>query len=236
MARRGVNVVLAARRREQLERVAAECAALGVTARAIPTDVSRREECRRLIDGAGQVDILINNAGFGIFDTVAEAKIEDWQEMMATNFFGAVHTTQAVLPQMLARGDGSIVNVSSIAGLMGYERMTGYCASKFALTGFTEGLRDEVLAKGVRVALVCPGTTDTEFFVRAEKKKIPAASRLALAVSPARVARVICNAAESGRYRKIMPLMASTLIRLKELTPRTAHALIRSVSRVLESR
>ncbi len=155
---------------------------------------------------------------------------------MNTNYFGAVHCTQAVLPQMLERGEGTIVNVSSITGIMGFARMGGYCATKFALIGFTEALRNEVMARGVRVALVCPGTTDTEFFVKAERGMMPAASRLMLAVKPERVARAICNAAEDGRYRRILPLLAMTYMRIKELFPRFAHLLMRRVSALLERR
>jgi len=132
---------------------------------------------------------------------------------------------------MLARGHGTIVNVASIAGIMGYARMGGYCATKFAIIGFTEALRDEVLGRGVRVALVCPGTTNTDFFVKAERGKMPGASRLILAVSPERVARAICAAAEDGRYRRIVPFAAAAYMRFKELLPRTAHFFMRVVSR-----
>jgi short-subunit dehydrogenase len=234
MARRGANVVLAARRAELLEKVAAECRALGVTAVAIPTDVTEPEECRRLIEAAGDVDVLVNNAGFAIFDSIADAHAEELRAMMDTNYFGAVNCTQAVLPRMLARGTGTIVNVASITGIMGFARMGGYCATKFALIGMTEALRDEVLDKGVRVALVCPGTTETEFFVKAERGKMPGASRLILASTAERVARAVCNAAEDGAYRRILPLFAAIFMRLKELFPRFAHLLMRRVSPLFE--
>src|SRR5687767_11402604 len=136
LARRGANVVLAARRRERLDVLAAECAAMGVSAKAVTTDVTRQEDCVRLIETAGAVDILINNAGFAVLDPLEHAKLEVWHEMMETNFFGVVHCTQAVLPQMLERRRGTIVNVSSIAGIMGYAHMSGYSASKFAVVGF----------------------------------------------------------------------------------------------------
>ncbi|HVR40329.1 MAG TPA: SDR family NAD(P)-dependent oxidoreductase [Thermoanaerobaculia bacterium] len=233
-ARRGANVVLAARRGELLETVAAECRALGVDAKAVVTDVTKADDCRRLIESAGMVDVLINNAGFAIFDSIAEAKVDELHSMMDTNYFGALHCTQAVLPQMLARGRGAIVNVSSITGIMGFARMGGYCATKFAMIGFTEALRDEVLGRGVRVALVCPGTTNTEFFVKAERGKMPGASRLILAVKPEKVARAICNAAEDGKYRRILPLFAAIYMRLKEFFPRFAHLLMRRVSALLE--
>lgn len=234
MARRGAHVVLAARRAEPLEQVAAACRALGVRATAVATDVTKPEQCARLIAAAGEVDVLVNNAGFAVFDAVAEANVEDLQSMMETNYFGMVHCTQAVLPSMLQRGGGTIVNVASITGIMGFARMGGYCATKFAVIGFTEALRDEVLGRGVRVALVCPGTTDTEFFVTAERDKMPGASRLMPAVSPDQVARRVCDAAEDGRYRRILPLMARIFMRLKELSPRTAHVLMRRVSALFE--
>jgi short-subunit dehydrogenase len=119
---------------------------------------------------------------------------------------------------------------------MGYARMGGYCATKFAVIGFTESLRDEVLGRGVRVALVCPGTTETEFFVTAERGKMPGASRLILAVSPERVARAICDAAEDGRYRRILPVFAAVYMRMKEVFPRLAHFLMRRVSSLMERR
>ena len=236
LARRGANVVLAARRTERLEEVATACRALGVRAIAIATDVTKPEDCRNLIEAAGQVDVLINNAGFAVFGAIAESDANVLRDMMETNYFGTLHCTQAVLPQMLARREGTIVNVASIAGLMGYARMGGYCATKFALVGFTEALRDEVLGSGVKVALVCPGTTDTEFFVRAEKTQMPGAARLMPAVGAERVARAVCDAAEDGRYRRILPFLATTYMRLKEVFPRFAHALFRRTSALLERR
>ncbi len=233
-AMRGANLVLAARRRELLEGVAGQCRQAGVQCTTFVADVSDREQCRRLMEAAGHVDILVNNAGFGIFDTIAEAKPDDLQQMMQTNYFGAVWCTQAVLPSMLARGDGTIVNVASIAGLMGYERMGGYCATKFAMIGLTEALRDEVIGRGVRVTMVCPGTVETHFFERAERGKMPCASRLSLPLTPERVARAICDSAEDGRYQRILPFTAAIYMRMKELFPRTAHFFMRRVSAALE--
>jgi len=234
MARRGANVVLAARRAERLETVAAECRALGVTALAVPTDVTKPGECLRLIEAAGEVDVLVNNAGFAILDSIADASPEDLRAMMDTNYFGAVNCTQAVLPQMLARGEGTIVTVASICGIMGFARMGGYCATKFALIGMIEALRNEVLDKGVRVALVCPSTTETEFFVRAEREMMPAASRLVGSSSAERVARAVCKAAADGRYRRIIPFPNLIYMRFKELFPRFAHLLMRRASALLE--
>ena len=236
-ARRGARLVLAARRPEQLEATAAECREAGANAIAFQTDVARVEDCRRLIEHAtkefGRVDILINNAGYAIFDDIADASVDDLQSMMQTNYFGVVHCTQAVLTQMLERGSGAIVNVASIAGIMGFAGMGGYCASKFAIVGFTEALRDEVLARGVAVSLVCPGTTKTNFFITAEKGKMPAASRLILGISPDRVARAIVRATRTGTPRIIVPAAAAAYMKMKEITPRPAHFFMRNVSQLI---
>jgi len=236
LARRGANVVVAARRSDRLGEVARACEAFGVTATAVETDVDSRDSCNALIAAAGHVDVLVNNAGFAVFESIADANPDDFEVMMRTNYLGAVWCTKAVLPQMLERGDGTIVNVASIAGIMGYARMGSYCATKFALIGFSEALRDEVIGRGLKVAMVCPGTTETEFFVKAERGKMPGASRLIVGVKPERVARAIADAAEDGRYRRIVPLAAAIYMRLKETFPRFAHLLMRSVSSTMERR
>lgn len=227
-------MILAARRTDFLEQTAVECRALGVDASVQETDVGDPAQCERLIAFAGEFDVLVNNAGFAIFDAIADASRDDLHAMMETNYFGMVNCTQAALPEMLARRRGSIVNVASIAGVMGFAHMGGYCASKFATIGFTESLRNEVISSGLRVALVCPGTTKTDFFVTAEKQKMPAASRLLRTVSPEEVARAICDAAVDGRYRRILPFSAAAYMRLKELFPRFAHLVMRRVSSLME--
>ena len=231
---RGARLVIAARRRDLLEEVARDCRARGAECHTIVADVSKREDCIRLVQEAGRVDVLVNNAGFAVFDSIGSAKPEDLEAMMQTNYFGTVWCSQAVLPQMVERHSGTIVNVASIAGMMGYARMGGYCATKFAMIGFSETLRDEVIDQGVRVAMICPGTTETSFFEKAERGKMPAASRLILAVKPEKVADAIVASAADGRYRRIIPFSAGLFMRLKEHFPRFAHAIFRRASALLE--
>jgi len=237
LALQGCNLALAARRLDRLEEVAAECRARGVRCVSIQTDVRRRDECFRFVESAtaelGPPDILVNNAGYAILDPITSASPAEAEDMMATNYFGALNCTQAVLPSMLERGSGAIVNVASIVGLMGYEAMSTYGATKGALIVFTEAIRNEVIDRGVRVSMVCPATTDTEFFVTAFKGKMPGASRLLLAIPPDRVARAIVRAIRGGRYRVIVPWTAGIYIRFKEIMPVTAHWLFRVVSRLI---
>lgn len=238
LAREGARVVLAARRRSELEQTARACEDAGARTLIVECDVSDREQCLRLIREAeawGEVDVLVNNAGFAIFDTIHAASPEHLRSMMDTNYFGAVWCTQAVLPGMIARRRGAIVNVASITGIMGFAGMGGYAASKFAMIGLTESLRNEVLASNITVSAVCPGTTRTDFFQVAEKGKMPAASRLLLAIPPERVARSVLRAIRTGRARIIVPAGAALFMRLKEMMPGLAHMLMRNVSKMIGS-
>ena len=238
LARAGCRLAIAARRQDRLDEVAVRCRELGAECVAVRTDVRSREDCVELVRRAtaelGPPDILVNNAGFAIFDTIADASPDDIRSMLDTNYFGAVSCTQAVLPGMIERGRGSIVNVASIVGIMGFAGMGAYCATKFALLGFTEALRDEVIDRGIRVSAVCPGTTDTEFFVTAQKGKLPAAQRLILAVPAERVARATLRAIRGGGARIIVPWTAGLFMRLKEILPGPAHWLMRTVSALIE--
>jgi uncharacterized protein len=238
-AKRGVRVTLAARSRGPLEEVASACRGFGHPAEVITADVSKADDCAALIERAeaiAPIDVLVNNAGIGRFDPVVSAKNEDFEAMMQTNFFGTVYTTRAVLPHMLQRRGGSIVNVASIAGIMGFAGMSGYCASKFAIIGFTESLRNEVQGAGIKVSLVCPATTETNFFDTAEKDKMPGASRLMRSLDSDAVAKAIVRSARTGKARIMLPIEAHTYMRMKELFPRLAHSLMRNVSAMIERR
>jgi len=237
LASRGADVIVVARRTEPLETLQKEIEELGQRCHVITADLSSEPGCNQAASEGleiGRIDILVNNAGFAIFDDVATARNEDLELMMMTNYFGALRMSRALLPPMIARGNGAIVNVASIAGMMGFFRMGGYCASKFALVGLSESMRNEVYRSGVRVSLVCPGTVETEFFQLAEKGKMPAASRLVLAIPPQRVAKAIVRAVERGSYRIVVPWSAAVFMKFKELFPRTAHFMMRNVSAAIE--
>lgn len=110
------------------------------------------------------VDVLINNAGLGYFGKCDELPLDQWHEMFSTNVNGIFYFTRLVLPGMKAQGLGHIVNIASTAGLEGYQQTSGYCATKFAVRGFSDALYKEVRDHGVKVTCVYPGSTKTEFF------------------------------------------------------------------------
>lgn len=134
---------------------------------ALPADLTSPEDRKSLVEGAirlmGRIDCLINNAGMGIFGRADEIKEEDFRYVMELNLLAPYLLTQAVLPDMVARKSGQIINISSVAGLNGFKGGGAYAASKFALNGFTESLREDVKEFGIAVTAVCPGGVRTEF-------------------------------------------------------------------------
>lgn len=133
----------------------------------IPMDVTDEESVRQgvatVLARAGRLDVVVNNAGFGFGGAVEDTSIDEAKEMFETNFFGMLRVCQAVLPHMRERREGTIVNVSSLAGLIAQPFVGLYCATKFAMEGATEALRMEVRPFGIHVVLIEPGDTRTAF-------------------------------------------------------------------------
>lgn len=134
---------------------------------ALRADVRRYEEVEHALSAVVErfdgIDILINNAGVGIFARVAEMSRKDWYQVIDTNLTGVFHCCHAALPHLRARGGGWIINVSSLASTNAFPEAAAYCASKAGLNAFSEALMQEVRHDGVRVAYVMPGSVQTEF-------------------------------------------------------------------------
>jgi len=124
-----------------------------------------------ILEKHNAVDILINNAGLGYFGLCEELSLDQWHEMFSTNVNGIFYFTRGVLPGMKKQGEGHIINISSIAGLEGYQQVSGYCATKFAVRGFSDALYKEVRDFGVKVTCVYPGSVKTDFFRHNENIK-----------------------------------------------------------------
>lgn len=170
LASGGVCVVIASRREEILRRAAAEINSQCGSERVLSykcdlTDAGQADSLIQWVIGEfGSIDILINNSGLAVPEVAAEITDEGWDTVLDTNLKGAMRLTRAVLPHMLSRDFGDIVNVSSQAGKHGYADVPSYCASKFGLLGFAEAVRDDVRKHGanVRVFNFCPGLVDVE--------------------------------------------------------------------------
>ncbi|MCS6816676.1 MAG: SDR family NAD(P)-dependent oxidoreductase [Blastocatellia bacterium] len=167
LAREGAVVVLAARRRERLERLAEEIAASGGHALAIPTDITVEADRRRLVERTmetyGRVDALVNNAGYGQRGPIECVPIEAIRQNFETNLFALIALTQLVIPILRTQGRGRIVNVSSVAGRIARPFSAVYDATKHALEAISDGLRGELAPFGIHVIVIEPGFIQTEF-------------------------------------------------------------------------
>ena len=160
--RYGAKLALAARSLDKMEALAIDLNDDGSRILCLKTDVSVEADCRRLIDETvrrfGKIDILINNAGISMRAPFKDAELDVLKRLMDVNFWGTVYCTKYALPY-LQQSKGSLVGISSVAGIHGLPGRTGYSASKFAMTGFLETIRVENLKKGLHVMVACPGFT-----------------------------------------------------------------------------
>jgi len=203
-ARRGAAVVLAARRHAALHEVAEECVEAGGRAMVVPTDVRDQEQMNRLagraLDAFGGIDIWVNNAGVIAFGRFEETPQDVFEEIMRTNFFGTANGCRAVLPHFLDRGEGTIVNVSSMASTVGQRYTAAYVASKFAVRGFSETLRQELVEEpGIHVCNVMPGPIDTPLWQHAANYTGRAVKPLDPLYPPEQVAAAIVALAEKPK-------------------------------------
>lgn len=161
-AKRGANIVISGRNKENLEHAADELRKTGAQILAVSGDVSIENDCKLLIEKTiekfGSIDILINNAGISMRALFKELQLDVLRKVMDINFWGTVYCTKYALPYLL-KTKGSVVGISSIAGYNGLPGRTGYSASKFAMQGFLDALRIENLKTGLHILVACPGYT-----------------------------------------------------------------------------
>lgn len=220
-AKNGANLVLLARRKEKLDQLAQELEQYNTQVFPISCDISDKSQVRsmshKVLEKFGKIDILVNNAGFAIYGTVSEISIEDIESQMQTNYLGMVYCTKNFLPVLLEQNSGHIVNVASVAASFGLPGIASYCASKFAMLGFSEGLQHELHGTGVGVTVVSPIMVRTEFFDNASFEKMPKYSPTSLNAKT--VAKAIFRAADSSRLEIIVPAVVRGAVWLKHTIP-----------------
>jgi len=168
LVREGVSVCISARHQREIDKAVTELneSKDGRTI-GLVCDVRAHDQVKALIDHAvkelGGLDILINNAGVGVFATVEQTSVEDFRAVLETNLFGVFYCCHEAIPRMKERGGGYIINISSLAGANPHPRMAAYNASKFGLNGFSEALMQEVRHDNIKVSYIMPGSVNTEF-------------------------------------------------------------------------
>ncbi len=171
LAKQGTKLILSSRREEALQRVKANCEAESSMIQIVPLDLAETESLPKKVQGAtnfwGKIDFLFNNGGMSQRSLAAETDLEVIRKVMEVNFFGTVVLTKEVLPVMIERNEGQIVVTSSVMGKFGTRYRSTYAASKHALHGWFDSLRQEVYDKNIQVTLVCPGFIKTDITVNA---------------------------------------------------------------------
>jgi short-subunit dehydrogenase len=202
----------------------------------IPGDITqnstRREIVDRTLESFGAIDILINNAGAGLYEPSWSTAIENARWLLELNFFAPLALTQLVVPHMRARRSGMIVNVGSVAGKVPLPWMTLYCASKYALGAFTEGLRMELLRDGIRTLIACPGYVKTGFQENARGGTIPSGvirSRW-FAITAADCASAIRRGVERDARTVVTPAAAWLLVLAMRLFPSVVESRLAAIN------
>ncbi len=225
--RAGAKVVLAARRLDRLEALARELEGLGTGASALPVaaDLSRQEDIAALVSQAqqrfGRIDVLFNNAGFGRLDWLENLEpVKDIAAQLNVNVLGVIQTTRQVLPLMIAQRGGHVINMASVAGLVGTPTYTIYAACKFAVRGFSEALRREVAPWGIRVSVIYPGGVATEFGSHAGiKRKTKATTPAWMRLSAEEVGRAVVGLVRRPRAGLIITWPFRFSVLLNNLLP-----------------
>ena len=246
MADEGARLAICGRDPESLERARASLAQSGAEVIAIPADVTDPVSVGELIDAVrqrlGLIDVLVNNAGVIEVGPAITMSVADYEEAMATNFWGMLYPTLALLPEMRARRSGRIVNITSIGGKLGIPHLLPYSASKFAAVGFSQGLRAEVAADGIKVVTVCPGLMRTgsprNAIFRGQHRSEYAWFSISdalpgLSISAENAARRIVAACRRGDAEVLFPVPVRVVAVVNAIAPGLTASVLAAVDRML---
>jgi short-subunit dehydrogenase len=236
----GARLALISRHTDELERARARLLASGCASADVwvhSCDLTVESAVREMVAAAtahfGRIDVLVNDAGIIMVGPLESQTLDGFREAMNVNFFGALHATLALLPQMLERGEGAIVNIGSIGGKVAFPHLLPYVASKFAITGWSQGLRAELAGKGIRVTTVSPGVMRTGSHIQArftgkqEYRWFAAAASLpGTATSATTAARKIVRALAAGSAEISIGLEAIIAARFSNIVPEATSILL----------
>lgn len=230
-ASHGGTVVVTAREQKALREVARECEEAGGRALAVSANVTEEEELQRVAQKAvetfGKIDVWINNAAVSLFGRFEETPLEDFRQVLETNLFGYLHGARSVLPYFREQGHGILINVSSVVGKVAQPFTSAYTTSKFAIDGFTESLRMELMdAPEIHVCTILPATIDTPLFQHAGNYSGKAVKAMDPVYSADDVATAVLKCIESPKREIVVGGAAKGMIRLRNLLPGTAEKMM----------
>ncbi|MFC3831848.1 MULTISPECIES: SDR family oxidoreductase [Deinococcus] len=213
LAAEGASLVLTARRQERLEALASELQGGGTQVWVVPGDAREEETAQRAVETAtrsgGRLDILVNNAGTGNYKNLVDTSAAEYDDMMDTNMRSTFVFTRHAVPVMQAQGSGTLLMISSMAGLYGFAGEAVYCATKFAQVGFAQALDRELRPQGIKVGVICPGGVKTEFALgRGRTEESVAASGM---LEPEDVAGAVLLACTQSANSRIIEIQMRTM-------------------------
>jgi len=217
LAAEGATVIITARRQERLHALASEINAMNTQAYVVAGDANDEATAKRCVETAlneaGTIDILLNNTGMGNYKNLADTSLEEYDQLMNTNMRSTFIFTRQVVPQMLLQKQGTILMISSMAGLYGFANQAVYCATKFAQVGFAQALDKELRPGGIKVGVICPGGVKTEFAIGAGRtEESVAQSGMLDATDVAGAVLLACTQAPGSRIIEIqMRTMSESL-------------------------
>lgn len=231
LAREQTNLVLASRSQDELDAVAGRLSGLGIKAAAVPTDVSDRSSIESLVEQSskllGSIDVLVNNAGIEMTSSYDELQPDEIARVIEVNLIAPMLLTRLVLPGMLERGRGHIVNVASLAGKAGIPYQAPYSASKGGLIRFTQSLRAEYAGRGVSASVICPGFVDSGMYQRANDMGVKAPAMTGVS-KVEKVAKAVVDAIRHDRVEAIVnPTPMRPLLAAAELFPSLSEGIVR---------
>ena len=247
LAGQGCRLAICARDETELEEARIDLERAGAEVLALTCDVSDRSQVAATVEAVtnhyGRIDVLVNNAGIMVVGPVETLTDDDFERVIATNFWGTLNPTLAVLPGMRERGAGRIVNITSIGGKVAVPHMLPYTCAKFAAVGLSEGLRAELADTGISVTTIVPGLMRTGSHLHAEFGgeqeaeyrwfALGASAPYPIAIGAGRAARLIVRAIKRGQAECTYPLSAVVATRLNGLLPSATTNVLTLVDRLL---
>ena len=233
-AKSGSSIILVARRKNKLEQVENELKQFNVNTLVCVCDVSKKDQVEELfkivLQKFNSIDILVNNAGFAIYGSVSDLSINEIESQMETNYFGMIYCVKNFLPLMLKKKSGHIVNVASVGASFSVPGVSSYCATKFAMLGFSEGLKHELYGTGVGLTVVSPIMVRTPLFEHPSFTNFSKFST-GVSLSSETVAKTIIKASNSSRLEIVVPSVARAAIWFKQTFPFLINPIIGRIFR-----